>query len=615
MFEPGDRRLFLDILRPPEGYKLDRAIGTTYTLDLTALLSVPLAFTFSDAHDANGKLAADPLTLLESARQYASRIMLFCHGGQTDVPRPGHHVLAFIEETVITALPPWQGGTPAVFHPKIWVLRYQATEESDPSIRYRLVCQSRNLTFDTSWDACVVLDGQLMQQRTRGFGLNRPLSDFVGSLPDLACGPVPTGQRRTIDEIAHELRRVCFVPPNDLSLSRFLAFGMGSKNPEFPDLEHRPILVISPFLDDDLLRNVVTPRPRAVLVSRHEALVRTDPDVIANFDEVYSFNGTLDLEDEDSEGGPARLGGLHAKVYVIDDGRKARLIIGSANSTRAALGNRARNVEFMVELTGKKTRFGIDALLNPPKHGTGAVFRSLLECFDPSEAGTAKEDADESKLDIQLDAAAATLARANIIAKVEPTEKDRYSVRLQLGEPLNLTPPVDSVYCWPATLPEDRRQPLIDGAEFSGQRVEDISGFLAIEVQVSLDGKVAAKRFVRPVGLEGVPDDRMQRLLAGMLKDRTQLMRLLWLLLATDEPSFAEFTRFSTADGAGLGSGLELQGLLERMLAILGKNPERLDAVARLVDDLRKSDMGKELLGKDFDPVWDPIWEARKTRK
>ena len=48
MFEPGQRRLLHDTLRPPEGYGFDCAVGTTFTLDLLALLSVPLAFTFRD---------------------------------------------------------------------------------------------------------------------------------------------------------------------------------------------------------------------------------------------------------------------------------------------------------------------------------------------------------------------------------------------------------------------------------------------------------------------------------------------------------------------------------------------------------------------------------------
>ena len=144
MFEPGQRRLLHDTLRPPEGYRFDCAVGTTFTLDLLALLSVPLAFTFRDPEDGDGQLASDPLALLESARRHASRTVLFCHGGQTGVPRPGQSALAFLEQSVVTALPPARNGAQGVFHPKIWALRYQA--DGMPT-RYRLVCQSRNVTL------------------------------------------------------------------------------------------------------------------------------------------------------------------------------------------------------------------------------------------------------------------------------------------------------------------------------------------------------------------------------------------------------------------------------------------------------------------------------------
>jgi hypothetical protein len=41
---PDSRRTLLDQLRPPENYRLDAAVGTTFTLDLTAALVPPLAF-------------------------------------------------------------------------------------------------------------------------------------------------------------------------------------------------------------------------------------------------------------------------------------------------------------------------------------------------------------------------------------------------------------------------------------------------------------------------------------------------------------------------------------------------------------------------------------------
>ena len=137
---------------------LNWAIGTTFTLDLMTLLAVPLAFTFRDAQNDAGQLATDPLSVLAGARRYADRIVVFCHGGQTSVPRAGQSALAFIEQSVVATFPPRRSQSGALFHPKVWVLRYRSRDDdASAPIRYRLVCQSRNLTFDASWDTSLVL--------------------------------------------------------------------------------------------------------------------------------------------------------------------------------------------------------------------------------------------------------------------------------------------------------------------------------------------------------------------------------------------------------------------------------------------------------------------------
>ena len=218
MLEPDRRRFFLDTLRPPDGYRFGRAVGTTFTLDLMTLLSVPLAFTFRDGHDGNGELASDPLALLESARQNADRILLFCHGGRTSVPRSGQHALAFIERSVVPVFPPYGGAAGAAFHPKIWLLRYTAP---DRPVRYRLVCQSRNLTFDTSWDASLVLDGVLSDESVNDYERNRPLADFIQALPHLVTQPLSAEHQESIELLSSEVRRVRFSAPKGLSLNRF----------------------------------------------------------------------------------------------------------------------------------------------------------------------------------------------------------------------------------------------------------------------------------------------------------------------------------------------------------------------------------------------------------
>ena len=324
-------------------------------------------------------------------------------------------------------------------------------------------------------------------------------------------------------------------------LSRFLAFGLGRANPEFPGLERRPILVISPFLDGEFLWSVASNRRRSVLISRREALLAAPADALSRFSEIYAFRPGLELEPGDWEEDLAPLAGLHAKVYVIDDGWDARVVVGSSNSTSAALGSAPRNVEFMVELVGRKSKFGIGTLLKPGEGGDTGTFRSLIEPFDRSELGTVEEDKDAANLDLLLEAAAASLAKADIRGWVHESD-DRYVMRLESSGLPELPDSITEASCWPVSIADSRRQQLAYVAEFSGLSVTQLSCFLAIEIQASLHGKTGRKRFVRPIEVDGLPEDRLPRLLAGMLSNRARLMQLLMQLLSPeDELSFAEF--------------------------------------------------------------------------
>ena len=141
-------------------------------------------------------------------------------------------------------------------------------------------------------------------------------------------------------------------PPEGLEVERFWAFGFGSANPDFPELKSRPILVVSPFLDGEFLRSIAARRPPSFLISRRDTLLTAPRDSLSGFTEIYSFKAGLELEPEDGEADSAPLGGLHAKMFVIDDGWNVRLVVGSGNSASAAMGSDPRNVEFMAELGG-----------------------------------------------------------------------------------------------------------------------------------------------------------------------------------------------------------------------------------------------------------------------
>src|SRR5215207_1616463 len=200
MLDPETRSHTLEILRPPHGYELDRAIGTTFSLDLLALLTAPLAFTVFDWEDADGRPGADPLALLETMRRYAERIDIFCQAGQIAVPRDRQRLFAYLENSVHEVAASHPKGT---FHPKVWALRFTAPESP---VLYRLLCLSRNLTFDRSWDTMLALDG-VLTERKNAFASNHPLGDFFEALPDLAVNPLPQHTKESVDIIQRELRR------------------------------------------------------------------------------------------------------------------------------------------------------------------------------------------------------------------------------------------------------------------------------------------------------------------------------------------------------------------------------------------------------------------------
>ena len=206
MLAPADRRLLLDVLAPPEGFGLDEAIGTTYTLDLLALLRVPLAATALPWADRRGGPVDNPFALLTALRRNASRISLYCHAGVTKVPARHVGLLTFLEDVVHPVTPPRRGG---VFHPKLWLLRFTPQDLED-AVKYRLLVLSRNLTFDRSWDIALTLDGELQPGR-RALAVNRPLSVFVAALPAMAkaAGTVlGNAALRRADRMAEEIRRV-----------------------------------------------------------------------------------------------------------------------------------------------------------------------------------------------------------------------------------------------------------------------------------------------------------------------------------------------------------------------------------------------------------------------
>lgn len=615
MLDPQGRRHLMEALRPPEGYELDRAVGTTYTLDLFALLTAPLAFTIFDLEDDDGRPGADPLALLETMRRYADRISVFCQAGQISVPRERQRLFGYLEDSVFEVSARRPNGS---FHPKVWALRFTAPEEP---VLYRLLCLSRNLTFDRSWDTMLVLDGELTG-RKNAFGSNNPLGDFFAALPGLATRRVPDRIRESVDLIQRELRRVRFEIPEGFDSLSFHPLGIrGASRWPFKGRVDR-MLVISPFVSDGMLGRLINEANATVLVSRLESLEMSNPERLEAFERVCVLNAMAEPEEsgeESLEGGTTSLSGLHAKLYVADAGWGARVWTGSANATTAAF---ERNVEFLVELTGKKGRCGMGTLLN---QSSGDLrFADLLQDYTP------REDSDGSNAEMEqlaglVDGVRRELATAGPMAEVTslPGEMERFEVRLRFPEgSLPALPSEVAGRCWPITLPVSAIA-LEAGANpdllFAPLSFEALTSFFAFELTASAKETEVVRRFVLNVPLEGAPHDRRERIMRSLLDSQDKVLRLILFLLAEgghDSHEAILATRRMLSGRTGNNGAVQAGfPLFEALVRALERDPERLDRIARLLDDLRKTPEGRQLVPDGLETIWEPLLAARERTK
>ncbi len=156
MFDVANNRLsYGELLQPELGYELEFAVGLTYSLDLEALLGIPVSFGLLDEVDSS--LMKSPFYLLEAIRKSSDRLAVFCNAGGIFLPQNIQSVYSLLEKSVFEIkLPNKQN-----FHPKLWLAKY-INDEGESYIKVLVL--TRNMTFDSSIDLCVELKGDIKKK-------------------------------------------------------------------------------------------------------------------------------------------------------------------------------------------------------------------------------------------------------------------------------------------------------------------------------------------------------------------------------------------------------------------------------------------------------------------
>lgn len=694
MLEPHQRRDLIEALKPPAGYTLDYAVGTSYTLDLLSVLIAPLAFTFFSwegedetqvspetikTNSPVPRFRVDPLALLETVRRYSDKFAVFCQVGQIKVPNGNPLFYSYLENSIFEAAPPQQS---RVFHPKVWVLRYVPetfTKGMAASpVQYRLLCLSRNLTFDRTWDTMLVLDGTMGEGEVE---TNRPLQDFLLALPGMARREIKGEVREKIEQLAEGLGKVRFEIPEGFDSIRFWPLGIKTANSNWPfggsEKPFDRLAVVSPFLTQGFLTRLSAQSYHSnFLISRLECLDKLAGSKTLNrFENKYVLSYEAELSDGEKEIGTgedetensrelAPMIGLHAKLFLVEEGDRARLWTGSANATDAAFNG---NIEFLVELAGKKNRIGINSLLAQGEYEDAPGLIRLLQLYTPSQTEI-PIDPFLNVLEQNLNNVCHDLSflplRARVVNNLETPktgpsqELDKaaddfiysdtkttygesnsstsYQLELYVEGEVNIKPLEGiKVRAWPITLQELSSSVAVELGmpgdifiSFNAVSLEALTSFFAFEVTAagkdlsSGEYRELKNRFVLNLPLEGIPKNRKEQLLKSLLTNSNDVMRFILFLLAQGEtPEGRELISIAEELGvwAGWGKPEELgkgpkaePPIFEIMVRSLARNPEKLDQIARLVTDLGSTDSGRLLLPEGFLEIWEPIWQARQ---
>ena len=591
MLSPDARSLYTGAVTPPPGYVFDQAIATSYSLDPETLLLLSAHMALARSPYAERE---NPIGLLESLRRLSGRLSVYVDRDHIKAPSRENPLYGLLEPVIAQVKAP-RGG---VFHPKIWVIRF-VEPGADGSSLIRLLVLSRNITYDRSWDISLVLEGR---PGGRFVASNRPLGEFLRSLPELAAEPVPEPMRRQAETLAGEVRKTKWELPGGFEKVSFHVTGTSRRRWEPP--RSKRMAVISPFVTDDALSWLGERTDDLVaVISRPEELELLVPGTLRLSGKWLTLDDAA--ETEEGEDTPERdTLGLHAKVYVAEKGWDTVLYVGSANATGAAFLRRS-NTEILVGLSGKRSRVGgIDSLLG--EDGLGPV---LIEHV-PNEEPPVEPDPEDSVRRV-IEAARDSLGEAGLKVVCE-ADGDAWRLALLASRPVELSG-ISGLEAWPITVARARAADAYGlgsslEVELGRFATESVTGLIGFDLSA---GEISF-RMVLNLPVAGIPEDRDDAIFRCVLKKKEDFLRYVLLLLGDWAGGFGGREGvFVPKDGTGSAAGgfADETAVLEELVRAFSRDPDRLGDVAAVVNRLTLRGKASGAVPGEFLGLWS-VFEA-----
>jgi hypothetical protein len=469
MLEPNARSSLVDLLRPPDGFRLDAAVGTTYSLDYLALTAVVLGLIDGSVDDSD--TLKEPGEVLRAITGLADRVRILVdrtHISGNGVDKAPKVLSLYDAMTGDVRL------EHASFHPKVWALRYvprktAALRDRRPVVR--LVCSSRNLTTAENWDLFVCFEGEQGQR-----DLKRGVGPEAAAFVDALAAEDKAGPRDVHTRVASALRRTAFACPREMDGAGHFRWHLSG--PETLDAR-RPkrgtrALVVSPFVTAGFLRGILDGFDTVQLITSqqqldeitddelHQRLAQQDVFVVGSDSHESEEFASLDL---------------HAKLFSFETPSGTCTFLGSANaSDRAWL----RNSEAIIEM-----RPGV-----PPAHcmkrfcfDDNNNLNGWLSPYTRAERAKTPEERAGDAID------AARLAIAGLSLTVRYARRSRDLIVKAARIPIELPAGV-AVRVWPMSLCDRKGlgvplDGIFTGARFADASIADLSELVVFEVSTS----------------------------------------------------------------------------------------------------------------------------------
>src|ERR1017187_7469999 len=135
---------FTELLKPPEGWRTDHAILSTYSADLLVIVTSLLALSGCDLENRRGSR----VELVKAIEALRGHVRVLAQEGRVAIPNVPVPILKLLDKFLSTVVTDERESS---FHPKAALLRFHNID--DPEDRqWRIWFGSRNLTRALNWE-------------------------------------------------------------------------------------------------------------------------------------------------------------------------------------------------------------------------------------------------------------------------------------------------------------------------------------------------------------------------------------------------------------------------------------------------------------------------------